>query len=746
MSLYDAIAFLGFLAGTVLYSILLALLVRRRNKGEKEYLFIGLGFSGWLWYAGMFLALLSGVLLGNSGTDLARTFRSAAYTGLIFLPSLLLHTHISFLQDVYRACDVQTDGTRRWLPALIHVPSILFLWIGRHDLIRPGSLTLSSPSGLIAAFLLWFLVCLLGSTLLALRLARAQEEPNRALHAAMAVCLVSIAVLMSFAYLLGRIGFSPVAALLQLLMMLSAITPLMVLGYFIYRYSFDRIFISPSLLYSLLTGMVLAVYLLGIRRLGGYLGRFPEVRSGLIEALLLVLLVFLFQPIKNRLQRTINRLFFRERYQYQRMIRELSQTVNSVLELDRLLKLIRDVAQTNLKVESVSVVLLDWEDEVFEISHVIGGEVSAGMRAIAEVLRRERGALDADRVRDRELADLLNAEALRLVVPILREDRPIGFFNLGGKVTGERFSSEEREMMFALANQTALAIENAKLIQRRLELERKMYESEKLSSLGQLASSVAHEVRNPLSSIKTIAQVMEEEAEEGSPQAENLSIIIGEIDRLNNVVSQLLRFARPSGEDPEVRLEEVIDNLVLVLGHEARRSGVRMEMALEEGLPRIRGDRESLKEIFFNLTFNGIQAMEGGGVLRIAARRSTPGEVEVAVSDTGPGISEEIRSRIFEPFFTTKEQGTGLGLAIVENRLDRLGGRIEMESEEGRGTVFRVWLPVAVECGMRNAECGMQDAQSVGANNDSPWRNAECGMRTKPAVCHTIRGRPHWTR
>jgi len=695
MSLYDAIAFLGFLVGAVLYSILLVLLVRRKRKREQEYVFIGLGFGGWLWYVGTFLALLCVFLLGGAGADLARMFKSAAYLGLVLLPSLLLHTHISFLRTAYRERGVQIGGVAKHLPICVHIPSMVFLWTGRHDLIHPERLTLSSSSGLIAAFVLWFLFCLLGSTLLSLRLAGVQDtEHNRVLHATVAVCLVGIAVLMSFAYLLGRMRVFPLANYLQLLTMLSSISPVMVLGYFIYRYSFDRIFIKPSLLYSLLTGMVLAAYLLGIRRLGAYSGRFPEVHSGLIEALLLVLLVFLFQPVKNRLQRTINRLFFRERYQYQRVVRELSQTVNSVLELDRLLNLIRDVARANLKVENVSVVLLDGENEIFEVSHVIGGGSRVRMRAIGEELNRRREALDADQVRDRGLADALNAEGIRLCVPILREDRLIGLFTLGGKVTGERFSSEEREMMFALANQTALAIENAKLIQRRLELERRMYESEKLSSLGQLASSVAHEVRNPLSSIKTIAQVMEEETEEGSPQEENLAIIIGEIDRLNGVVDQLLSFARPSEDVPDVSLDEVMDNLILVLRHEARRGGVRIEKAFEEGLPRVRGDRESLKEIFFNLIFNGIQAMEGGGTLRILARGSAPDEVEVEVSDTGPGISEEALPKIFEPFFTTKEQGTGLGLAIVKNRLDRLGGRIEVESGEGRGTVFMVGLKV----------------------------------------------------
>ena len=702
MSFYDAMAFVGFLLGTVLYAVLLVLLVRRREKKEKDYIFIGLGFSGLLWHMGTFLALLSGFLLGDSGTGLARTLKSAAYLGLAFLPSFLLHTHISFLWDAYRERGRQIRETLTRLLILAYVPPMIFLWIGRYDWIHPERLALSSPSRLEEVFVLWFVLCLLGATRLSLRLAEVQHtRHNRAFHGTIAACFVLIAVLMSSVYLLGRIGVSAALEYLQLLTMLSSILPVVVLGYFIYRYIFNRIFIKPSLLYSLLTGMVLAAYLLGIRRLGAYLGRFPAVHSELIEALLLVLLVFLFQPVKNRLQRTINRLFFRERYQYQQVVRELSQTVNSVLELDRLLNLIRDAARANLKVENASVVLLDWENNAFEISHVIGGKANRRMGMIGDWLNRRRTALDADQIRDGAVGDVLNAEGIHLSVPILRDDRLIGFFNLGGKTTGERFSPEEREMMFALANQTALAIENAKLIHRRLELERRMYEAEKLSSLGQLASSVAHEVRNPLSSIKTIVQVMEEGTKNGSPQREDLAIIIEEIDRLNSVVDQLLRFAKPNGEVRDVDVEEVVHNLILVLRHEARKGGIKMEVAFDQGLPRVRGDHESLKEILFNLIFNGIQAMESGGTLQVVAKREDSFEgahaVQVEIWDTGPGISREVLPKIFEPFFTTKEEGTGLGLTIVRNRVNRLGGRIEVESEEGSGTVFKVYLQVTPE-------------------------------------------------
>ena len=279
---------------------------------------------------------------------------------------------------------------------------------------------------------------------------------------------------------------------------------------------------------------------------------------------------------------------------------------------------------------------------------------------------------------------------------MLQEEKPVGLLCLGEKKRGVSFLSEEWDLLGTLCNQIALAVENTRLVERRLQLERQMYEAERLSALGLLSASIAHEVKNPLSSIKAIATVLREDLQGDQTKAGDLSVVLREIDRLNRVVDRLLRFAQPKQDDgfQVLDLKAVLEDVVLILFHEAERHGVEICFEVDDGLA-VKGDPEDLKEVFFNLILNGIQAMDGDCTerrLTVQARRLHDG-VEVRVSDTGPGISEEDQARIFEPFFTTKASGTGLGLAIVKRDVERMGGAIEVANADGVGAVFAVQLP-----------------------------------------------------
>ena len=229
-------------------------------------------------------------------------------------------------------------------------------------------------------------------------------------------------------------------------------------------------------------------------------------------------------------------------------------------------------------------------------------------------------------------------------------------------------------------------------------MERRMFEAERLSSLGLLSASIAHEVKNPLGSIKAIATVLGEDLRQDPAKSKDLGIVLSEIDRLNSVVDRLLKFARPE-EDREARmvpLKPVVDDVVLILSHEADRRGIEIRSEVGRGIV-VAGYPEDVKEIFFNLILNGIQAMDGEAerMVLITASRSGEGAVEVMVSDTGPGIARDVRAHIFEPFYTTKPAGTGLGLAIVKRDVERMGGAVEVdhEAQQGRGTAFTVRLP-----------------------------------------------------
>lgn len=231
-------------------------------------------------------------------------------------------------------------------------------------------------------------------------------------------------------------------------------------------------------------------------------------------------------------------------------------------------------------------------------------------------------------------------------------------------------------------------------ITQRKIIEQQLYHADKLSSLGQLAASVAHEIKNPLASIKTLGQLLQEETEKDDSRRDYIDVIVSEVNRLNGVVEQLLRYARPEGSSfCEVAFEEVIKPVIALVHHESDRHQVALVPQYNDDL-KVYVDPEKIKQVFLNLIFNGIQSMDRGGKIFIRAFRDQDSLWTVfEIEDTGCGMSEEVRRRIFEPFYTTRQRGTGLGLAIVKKIVDLHGGKIEVSSEAGRGTKFKFYLP-----------------------------------------------------
>jgi signal transduction histidine kinase len=660
-----------------------------------------------LWYSGEALVLLIGQTV--PGSPAIPWAEQTARLGLSLLPSSLLGATFAFAAGA----DVRiADRLKPYLLPLIFLPGLGVFLLGTWRL----------PNARLA-FSLYAILCLTLSALLYLRLTdRSEMEVHRRFYRWMALALAGIAVLMSVVYPLNGIAHPGLGPALSLALFLSPLVPAFILGYFVYRYSFFRIVVNPTLLYSALTGIVLTVYLLGIRRIVGELrGASGGVSPDLVEATLLAALIFLFQPVKNRGQRLLNRLFFRARYDYQRLLRDLSQTLNIPFALDQRLRTALDAVSAALKVHLVSLVLFDREEgAVKEIKTISsqglpgfpppvspfspGPEGQALVARVAEWVSAYRRPLDIGELHRQRFVSPLVARGVRLCVPLLREERLVGLLCLGEKKREVPFSAEERELLDTLCNQMALAVENARLVEQRLDLERRMYEAERLSALGLLSASIAHEVKNPLGSIKTIAAVLREDLRNDPAKTEDLTIILNEIDRLSRTVERLLRFARPRQETAllALALKEILHDVVLVLAHEAERRRIAIRSEVEEDL-MVTGNLEDLKEIFFNLILNGIQAMEAGGEIAVTARYHPgteqalapggQGWVEIAVSDTGPGIPEDVRPHVFEPFYTTKASGTGLGLAIVKRDVERLGGTIELDAQDGQGATFILRLP-----------------------------------------------------
>jgi two-component system NtrC family sensor kinase len=231
------------------------------------------------------------------------------------------------------------------------------------------------------------------------------------------------------------------------------------------------------------------------------------------------------------------------------------------------------------------------------------------------------------------------------------------------------------------------------------QLQAQLAQAEKLSTIGELVSGIAHELNNPLASVLGYAQLLESAA--ADPRvSKRVGIIHAEARRCQKIVQNLLSFARR--HDPERKpfsLNEVVESVLGLVAYQLRVANVRVERALDPELPSVLGDAHQIRQVVLNLVTNAYQAIrdtgrEGRVLVRTSVAR--PGWVDLIVQDDGPGIAEADRGRIFDPFFTTKGagQGTGLGLSLASGTVTAHGGRIEVESKAGEGAMFRVELPV----------------------------------------------------
>jgi two-component system sensor histidine kinase HydH len=229
------------------------------------------------------------------------------------------------------------------------------------------------------------------------------------------------------------------------------------------------------------------------------------------------------------------------------------------------------------------------------------------------------------------------------------------------------------------------------------DLQEKVRRSERLASLGRLAAGVAHEIRNPLSSIRGFAQYFMRRLKGQEEEQGYASIMVKEVDRLNRVISELLDFARPKEPHREPQaLEEIIDYSLKLLQSEFSQLKIKVEKSFEPDLPKVEVDRDQISQAFLNLFLNSLESIEGEGKIKVSLKRiSQPPALEVAIMDTGRGIAREDLGKVFEPFFSTKRKGSGLGLAIVHQIVEGHGGNIAVDSQEGRGTTFRITLPVS---------------------------------------------------
>jgi signal transduction histidine kinase len=301
-------------------------------------------------------------------------------------------------------------------------------------------------------------------------------------------------------------------------------------------------------------------------------------------------------------------------------------------------------------------------------------------------------------------AAVLQREVLRPLFRLTEGIRQLGRGNPAQPLAVERRDELGRvaEAFNTMAEQLQLTRHELLLeTEHTLDLEQQLRHSATLAVAGRLASGLAHEVGTPLNIISGRAEFLMQNLPIGDERRADLNVIVEQIDRISAMIRSLLDTVRPVKPDIQpTQLKRVVDRLLLLLEHAARRHGVTLEVAIPETLPSILADRNQLQQVLINLLMNAFEAARPAGNVRLTARptprRSRPG-VEITVIDDGPGIAAPLQSRIFEPFFSTKPpgEGTGLGLPICRDIVKSLEGEIRVESAPGSGATFGVWLPEA---------------------------------------------------
>ncbi|GJQ60088.1 MAG: hypothetical protein D8M57_15930 [Candidatus Scalindua sp. AMX11] len=695
MTLHEIVAIIGFILGSILHTVLSILIVQRKNKKSSELVFLFLVISVAMWHYGNALFLCGLMLFGENIPVITQLSNAIACTGMGIMPSLLLHTSVLFLFE--NGWSIKKRH-RVSIVAIIYLPIILLSITADKIIFSDESRILMSMSPFVKFFVLWLLFSILTSAVISRILSkRVEEVEERKFHFSIFWILIFIAILVAVTILIEGRAISYIGDYLILATMLSSIFPSIIFSYYVYRYNYMEFVLRRSMFYSLLALLIICLYYFGIKQLSKNLELNYSVNAKVFEAVCVIALVYWFPRLKDKVQGLMRRLFFKRIADSEYLLHDLSHQISTDLLIDLSLLLGNVVESIQKATLSKQVNLILFKGRRIQIFGAMNSAllVKDDIRSVTRYFDKgEIALLDRHEITDVSIINEMKRLDAFFLFPIFKDRKLVGLLSLGKSRRGFRLPADNLEQLMIIANQISNAMAKAELIEEKLQLERKMYENEKLSSLGRLSTSVAHEVKNPLSSIKAIVQVLREDLKSDTKKQESLSIIVEEIDRLAKVVYQLLEFAKPQVDSKtNVKIHEVINKVLVVVRHEATMKNIEIRLKISENLPTVTADEGSLKEAFFNIIYNAIQAMSTGGRLTISARFVYKSDsIEILFKDTGPGIREEIVDKIFEPFYTTKQTGTGLGLTIVKKKLEEIGGVVYVD-KGSTSTKFIMKIP-----------------------------------------------------
>ena len=396
------------------------------------------------------------------------------------------------------------------------------------------------------------------------------------------------------------------------------------------------------------------------------------------------------------------------------------------LDIDEILRLVLEGVTKNIGFDRARLYLVNEKRNVLECKMAVGVDeerikgvilpIDPADSIVARSIVEKKPFVIPDADQDPRVNPVLKKKfSLHslVVIPLLAKEKALGAIAADHLEPGKNITTEALESVMTFAQQAGLAIHNAFMYQELKTFSQQMEEkiqkttaalrkteaqlirSEKLAALGQLAAGIAHEIRNPLTSINILIHSLRDGLSSENSHGEDLKVIEEEIDRINEIVDQFLRFAKPAS--PLLEKAEIIpmfEETLQLLKPQIERRRISVQKNFRS-LPPITIDREQMKQVVLNLLLNAIQAMPEGGRLGLSGLVPEENQwIQISVQDSGIGIPPKDMDKLFDPFFSTKEGGIGLGLSIAHRIIDQHHGKIEVESTPGKGTLFTIWLPM----------------------------------------------------
>jgi len=442
-----------------------------------------------------------------------------------------------------------------------------------------------------------------------------------------------------------------------------------------------------------------------------FFGKINYLFSTTIFFLLFLVTIF-FNKIKPQTEKTVEHLLFKDKYDYHDTLGKFSKAMVTILDLKSLSKRIIETITQTMGVEKASLFFMNEERggyyllesrniKIASFPPVLskGDPLPQYLQKIREIVVREELVKGMTISEINDVVNTLTRLEAEVSIPLISKGQLIGMINLSHKFNKDIYSHEDIELLGTLANQTTIAIENARLYDDLKKSKSYIRRADRLASLGTLTAGLAHEIRNPLVAIKTFTQLLPERIDDEEFRNQFLNIASGEVDRISALVTELLEFARPS--EPKFDLEDIngiLDGMILLVSTETKSKRIDIFKDYAKELGSITIDREQMKQVFLNMLLNAIEATSEKGKIYVRTRSYTkPGGepyIQIEFTDTGCGIRPEDLEDIFIPFFTTKEKGSGLGLSISNQIVQDHKGYIDVESQVNKGTSFFINLPL----------------------------------------------------